>query len=109
MDTVAERRTAPTKQKKKKRKRRRIKLWAEATGSIEDWVHNVHCNKITNEDMLQEINEIPLRRMRSLYRQLRALVKQYGYPYTATVYCPEIRMTFGQMACICVLKRTLKM
>lgn len=85
-----------------------MKLWAESTGSITDWVKNVTCNKSINDDMMQQLNEVPLRRMRSLYRQLRNLVHTVGYRYTATVYVPEIHMTFGQMACLSVLKRTLK-
>ena len=97
----------PAKKRKRKRKRR-MKLWAEATGSIQDWVKNTNCNKITNDDMLQVVNEIPLRRMRSLYRQIRHLVQTHGYQYTATVYAPEINMTFGQMACLLTLKKTLK-
>lgn len=72
---------------------------------IHTWVSSVETNKELMDESYQKLKDIGLSSIRSVYKQMRSLVNQYGYVKTANIIIPELEMTYGELAALVLIKK----
>ena len=78
---------------------------SKTDNKIHNWVSHVETNKETMDESYIKLKNIGLSTIRSIYKQMRALVKEYGYKNTANILIPELEMSYGELAAIVLIKK----